>query len=68
MAMFRDVERGLGLLDPVVRLLAGGFQLPALTTLSRVAGGHEILERGVSPLFLFTVCGALLYGLWRRWE
>lgn len=68
MAMYRDVERGLGLLDPVVRLLAGGFQLPALTTLSRVASGSEILERGVSPLYLFAVCGALLYGLWRRWE
>jgi hypothetical protein len=68
MAMFRDVERGLGVLDPVVRLLVGGFQLPALTTLSRVAGSHEILERGVSPLYLFAICAALLYGLWRRWE
>lgn len=67
MAMFRDVERGLGVFDPIVRIFLGGFQLPALTALSRIAASSEILERGVSPLVLFAFSAALLYGLWRKW-
>lgn len=67
MAMFRDVERGLGVLDPILRVALGGFQLPALTALSRIAGSSELLALGVSPLFLFTLSAALLYGLWRKW-
>ena len=67
MAMFRDVERGLGLLDPIARVFLGGFQLPALTALSRVAASSELLERGVSPLFLFALSAAVIYGLWRKW-
>lgn len=68
MAMYRDVERGLGVLDPVLRVMAGGFQLPALTTLARMGENSEWLERGVSPLALFVLCGAIIWGLWRRWE
>jgi hypothetical protein len=67
MAMFRDVERGLGVFDPLARVLLGGFQLPALTALSRVAGSTELIGSGVSPLFLFAVSGAVLYGIWREW-
>ena len=33
LAMVRDVERGLGVLDPILRVFIGGFQLPALNTL-----------------------------------
>ena len=29
MAMYRDVEQGLGVLDPVLHVFVGGFQLPA---------------------------------------
>jgi hypothetical protein len=29
--MYRDVERSLGLLDPIAHVFLGGFQLPALT-------------------------------------
>ena len=29
MAMYRDVERGLGVLDLVFRMFTGGFQLPS---------------------------------------
>ena len=66
MAMYRDVERGLGVLDPVLNVMIGGFQLPALTTLARAGSHLEFLERGVSPLPLFAVAAGILYGLWRR--
>jgi hypothetical protein len=67
LAMYRDVERGLGLLEPVVRVLSSGFMLPALNTLGRIQGG-ELGAVSPSPLPLFAVAGALLYGIWRRWE
>lgn len=70
LAMHRDVERGLGLLDPILHVLLGGFKLPALTTLSRMQGVFgEHTAGGVSPLPLFLLTGALLYGLWspRLW-
>ena len=66
MAMYRDVERGFGVLDPVLHVLLGGFQLPALTTLNRMNLGLEALAGGVSPLPLFALTGALVYGIWRR--
>ncbi|MBK7926863.1 MAG: hypothetical protein IPJ98_05020 [Bryobacterales bacterium] len=66
MAMYRDVERGWGVLDPVLHVLLGGFQLPALTTLNRMNLGLEALAGGVSPLPLFALTGALVYGIWRR--
>ncbi|MBN8730087.1 MAG: hypothetical protein J0L64_06055 [Acidobacteria bacterium] len=66
MAMYRDVERGWGVLDPVLHVLLAGFQLPALTTLNRMNLGMEALAGGVSPLPLFAFTGALVYGIWRR--
>jgi len=66
MAMYRDVERGLGVFDPILHVLLGGFQLPALTTLNRMNLGLEALAGGVSPLPLFALTGALVYGIWRR--
>lgn len=38
LAMHRDVERGLGLLDPILHVFIGGFQLPVLTVVSRLGG------------------------------
>ncbi|MBL8168264.1 MAG: hypothetical protein JNJ50_08935 [Acidobacteria bacterium] len=65
MAMYRDVERGLGVLDPVLHVLLGGFQLPVLTTVSRLSGQFgELLSNGVSPLPLFALMGVILYGIW----
>ena len=56
MAMYRDVERGLGVLDPILHVFLGGFQLPALTTLSRMGGQYgEFFQLGVSPLPLFAI-------------
>jgi len=65
LAMYRDVERGLGLLDPIAHVFLGGFQLPALTTLSRLGNQYgNFFAAGVSPLPLFALITAILYGLW----
>jgi hypothetical protein len=65
LAMYRDVERGLGLLEPVLRVFSGGFQLPALTTLSRLAGQYgDYFPTGPSPLPLFALTAVLIWGIW----
>ena len=67
MAMYRDVERGLGVLEPVLQVFLGGFQLPALTVLSRMGSSYgNYFSRGVSPLPLFFLAAAILYGVWSR--
>ena len=67
LAMYRDVERGsLGVLEPVLQTFLGGFQLPALTTLSRLGGPlGSVFPDGVSPLPLFVLTAAIVYGIWR---
>jgi hypothetical protein len=71
LAMYRDVESGFGLLNPLLHTFIGGFQLPVLSTLSRMGATYgDLAARGVSPLPLFALTGALLYGLWspRVWR
>lgn len=74
LAMYRDVEIGpLGVFDSVVQVFLGGFQLPALTTLSRLGGGvAAYFPHGVSPLPLFALTAAVLFVIWRaprgRWS
>jgi hypothetical protein len=70
LAMYRDVERGLGVLDPILHVFFGGFQLPALTTLSRMSGGPygSFFEHGVSPLPLFALTAAIVWALWSSWS
>jgi hypothetical protein len=71
LAMYRDVERGLGLLDPVLAVLCGGFTLPVLNVLSRMGTQYgNYFVHGVSPLPLFALAAAVLYGLWspRLWR
>jgi hypothetical protein len=66
LAMHRDVERGYGVLDPVLHVFIGGLELPLLTTISRMKDSFgEILARGVSPLPILALTAAVLYGLWR---
>ena len=65
LAMHRDVERGLGILDPVLRVFLGGFELPALTTISRMKDFSEYLPFGASPLPLFVFAAAILYCIWK---
>lgn len=63
-AMYRDVERGMGVLDPMFQVLLGGFKLPLLTVLSRMPPMQEYFAAGISPLPLFALAAALLYGVW----
>jgi hypothetical protein len=66
LAMYRDVERGFGVLEPILKIFSEGFKLPALTTLSRMSGGQygEYLAHGISPLPLFALTAAVLCGVW----
>jgi hypothetical protein len=65
LAMYRDVERGYGVIEPLLHVFLGGFQLPLLTVLSRMKGSFgQYFEQGVSPLPLFVLAGLLLYGIW----
>ncbi|HEY7336517.1 MAG TPA: hypothetical protein VH639_16615 [Bryobacteraceae bacterium] len=67
MSMYRDVERGLGVLDPVLHVFVGGFQLPALTVLSRLKDNYgDYAALGVSPLPIFALVAALLCVIWWR--
>ncbi len=71
LAMYRDVERGLGLLEPALHVFFGGFTLPILTVLSRMGGQYgDYFAHGVSPLPIFALTAALLYVLWapRLWR
>ncbi len=67
MAMYRDVERGAGVLDPVLHVFIGGFKLPLLTVLSRLTGQFgDYVASGVSPLPIFAVAAAVLCVIWSR--
>ncbi len=66
LAMYRDVERGAGILEPVKQIFADGLQLPALTTMSRMEAMKETLPFGGSPLPFLLVTACLLFLLWRR--
>ena len=71
MCMYRNVANDLGVLDPIVRTFIGGFQLPALLTMSRVgdAYGSWTTHGIVSPFAAFALLAVCLYGLWsaRLW-
>src|SRR5262249_1168087 len=65
LAMHRDVERRLAVFAPILDVFTGGFQLPALPTLSRMgAQAGEFTARGVSPLPLLAISAVILYGVW----
>lgn len=65
MAMYRDVERSFGVLDPVLHVFLGGFTLPVLTVLSRMSAQFgQFFEHGVSPLPIFALTGAVIYAIW----
>jgi hypothetical protein len=65
LAMYRDVERGLGMLEPILHVFTGGLQLPFLTVLSRMGGTYgDYFARGVSPTPVFLLTAAILFGIW----
>lgn len=66
LAMYRDVEVGPGILSPILHTLIGGFQLPALATLSMIdlsPYGLDFLGK-VSIIPLFLLIAAIVYGIW----
>jgi hypothetical protein len=68
MAMYRDVERGFGVLDPVLHVFIGGLQLPVLTVFSRMNGQYgDYAASGVSPLPVLALLAALLAVVWCRY-
>ena len=65
MAMYRDVERGLGVFDPVLHVFIGGFQLPVLSVLSRMSGQYgDYAASGVSPLPILLLVAAMVGVIW----
>ena len=67
LAMFRDVERGRGVLDPILDLLHKGPALPALTTLSRISGPWaEAAGSTWTPIALYLVAAIGVWAIWRE--
>ena len=65
LAMYRDVERGWGMAEPMLHVLTGGLQLPALTVLSRMEEQYgDYFVVGASPLLLFVLTAMMLCGVW----
>lgn len=65
LAMYREVERPLGVLDPVVSALVNGFELPVLATLERTGGAYgDLGAAGTSPLPLFAFAAAVVACVW----
>jgi hypothetical protein len=60
LAMYRDVELGLGVLEPIKQITLQGFRLPWLTTLERMG----YVPGGASVIPLFVICTALIWTLW----
>jgi hypothetical protein len=64
LAMHRDVEHPLGMLKPILHVMLGGFELPALTTVGRMEMFQPFFNGPPSPLPLFAVTAAVLAAIW----
>jgi len=64
-AMHREVWHPTGVFGPVISVLTGGFELPALTTLSRMQMFGSIVEHGVSPLPLMVLAAVIIAIIWQ---
>ncbi|MBI4718929.1 MAG: hypothetical protein HY763_14075 [Planctomycetes bacterium] len=65
LAMYRDVEGPLGVLEPVWNVTFGGFRLPWLTTLERLGGQFPaIAGSGVSAAPVLVLLGGAVALLW----
>jgi hypothetical protein len=60
LAMYRDVEQGLGVFESLVHVSLEGFRLPWLTTLQ----GLGYVPAGTSPLPLLVLVAAMLWAFW----
>ena len=63
-AMYRDVELGLGVADPVVRTFLGGFELPVIRTISRMQAFEHLIPNGASSIPLLLMAGVMVVFIW----
>lgn len=69
MAMYRDMERGWGVLEPVLNVVRHGPQLPALLVLQRTGNTYgEWVQTLLSPWPVFAAAAMILWLVWRRAE
>jgi hypothetical protein len=61
LAMYRDVEQGVGVVESVIHVTLEGFRLPWHTTLVRLG----YLPETASVLPVLGVAAAVLWALWR---
>lgn len=60
LAMYRDVEQGLGVFESLIHITLEGVRLPWLTTLE----GMGYVKEGTFALPLLLLCGVILWVLW----
>lgn len=60
LAMYRDVEHGLGVLESIIHVTFAGFRLPWLTTLKNMG----YFPDGVSAIPLLFLLGTALWMIW----
>lgn len=60
LAMYRDVEQGLGVFESFKHITLEGFRLPWLTTLERMG-----FVKDASAIPLLVLCGVAIWTLWR---
>jgi hypothetical protein len=65
LAMYREVELGPGILDPIVKLFTQGITLPAITTLSRMEAYRDLIPRGPAIVIIFLLVAVVLYLIWK---
>jgi hypothetical protein len=62
-----SMVRGIEISDSIARAFLGGLQLPWVNVLAKMAPQYlPFLEQQSSPLLLFGLVAALIYGLWRH--
>jgi hypothetical protein len=60
-----SMVRATAIPDSIAQVLLGGFQLPWMNVLAKMAPQYFPFMAGrLSPLPLLLLCGVLLYGLW----
>ncbi len=65
LAMYRDVERGLGVVESIAHITLGGLQLPWMTTLQRMPGQFaDYFPHGASAVPVLLVSGGIIAVLW----
>jgi len=61
-----SMVRATDIKDSIARTMLGGFQLPWVEVLSKMSPQYlPFLGQQASPLALFALVGALVYGIWR---